>query len=440
MRDIRPHRNTGGSQPPPEPPQAHRPQPRLRGQSVPVTAIHVPTAKVPQRTHEMESSPGSARHARLGGREKIIALVFLGLVILAAGLAAFVFLPTANVSLVLRTSPLLVEEELTIQEDGAPNSTSIDGRFFSEEIAISETYHVSGRKTVGEKATGTVDLINKSFDTQSLKEHSRLANADGKIFYITRGVTLPAAQATAPVRVPVAVEAAEAGDEYNGVTGRLDFVALDEAARTFIFAEVSVAPAGGSGEQVAVVTADDISAAREAAAASAQTILAETVQAKIPSHWKLLGDGAHNKVLTFTANGAEGDELQTLDYTAQIQSRVIAYDESAVVEKIQSSLQAHVAAENILFPGPVSYDIVTPAIEDGATEVTIKVRTTHKTVPRVSIPSIRETLAGKSVEDAHAYVGGIPGVRSATIELTPRWLQSIPRIERRITVELLPEQ
>ncbi|MEK7556569.1 MAG: hypothetical protein AAB538_01185, partial [Patescibacteria group bacterium] len=96
--------------------RASVPSKALRGSQVPVTNVHVPAepsrplfAKAPLR----EKKPKT--RIRLGSKERAAVLVLLLIVVVVVLLSAAIFLPRADVKLILRTAPLLVDEDLIVR-------------------------------------------------------------------------------------------------------------------------------------------------------------------------------------------------------------------------------------------------------------------------------------------------------------------------------------
>lgn len=410
---------------------------RLAGQKVPVTNIHAPRAGVQTHSdadHEPARKRTRAATVRVGGSERRLLLAFFGLVVLASGLAAWLFLPTAAVVLHLRTAPLLVDQELTLgtSSEGVP---AIPGTVLLREVAITGSSKVEHTETIGAKAAGAVTIVNRSSGEQKIKESSRLTTKGGRIFFMQQAAFVPPNG-----RVTVPVEAAEAGAEGNLEAQRLDFAALDAASQQILFAEVTDSLSGGSGEIVSVVSDDDIVRAKQAAGGAARTQVESDMRGELPEGWALLEESWTGELKAFEATPAVGEASPEISYTAKVNVRVMGFEQQQLRDRLRSALEERLDEAYMLFPGPISYTKSVRDVDWERAAAVISVRVTHTTIPRLSLDTLREKLAGRSAAEAQSYLEGLPGVRSAEINVWPFWVRSVPQIGRRISLQLEPER
>jgi hypothetical protein len=436
MRDIRL---------PPEPPLPPR---KLTGSSVPVSTSSVPEPIVSRRPLGAAQSPKrQARSAvaapRLGQRERALVGGFLLLLVIAGALAAILFLPSASIKLVLRTAPLLVDEKITIAASGAPAATgtsSLPGSMYFRELEIDGSSPVTSTEVIGKKARGTVQLINRTFDEQKIVDKSRLVTKDGELFYIQTSVTIPPATGGSLSSVLVEVEAAEAGEGGNIDPQRLDFAALPPASQALVYAEAKTNITGGSGETVPIVKAEDIAAARESAGVAARSKIEPDVRGELPGGWSLLDESWSAEILSFDTPVAEGAREAAIPYKARVKLRVLGYETQSLEEHLRQTLEANIDEEYALFPGAISFTTAVDNVNWDTGEATIAARVTHTTIADLSLPTLREKLAGRSEAEARQYLENLPGVSSVSLDLSPFWVNSIPRIQKRINLDLTPER
>lgn len=379
--------------------------------------------------------PPQQRHWRVGRRERAI---MLGLVVLAAvtgGLAAIIFLPTAQIELVLRTAPLLVDETLTLRAEGSGENV-VPGTAFFREVQVTGSEPVTGQEIIGKKARGTAAIVNRTTEEQKIREQSRLVTEEGRLFYMQRAVTLP----PGPSSVNVEVEADVAGAEGNIKPQKLYFAALPESDRPLLYAEVPQTLAGGSGEAVQVVTDKDLESARAGAGQLARQQVEEDIAEELPEGWKILTESWSMDVQTFDTTVAAGSREPTIPYTARVMVRVMGYEEKALEEHLRQALEERMDKEYSLFPGPLSFSTTMANANWEAGEAELLVRVTHTTIPNLHLPTLRGKILGQSTVDAKKYLEGLPGVRSVKILTWPFWVTKIPRIEDRIKLDFQSER
>ena len=382
----------------------------------------------------------AGKPVRLGSRERLIIIVLILLVIVIGGLAAFIFLPKTDIRLVLRTAPLLVDETISIEAGDSSNPNAVPGTSFFREIEVVGSAPVTSTEVIGEKATGTVVLINRTFDEQDIKEQSRLVTDDGILFYMQQAVTIPAAEGSTLGSATVTVEAAEAGPEGNIGEQRLNFAALDESSQSIVYGEVREPLTGGAGNLVTVVKEPDLETARTVAGEQARSEVEQDIRSELPKDWIILDESWQSEIADFATDAQVDQRTDIIPYTARATVRVIGYEAKALEDVLRASLESRVEDEFMLFPGPISFTNTVDEVNWETGTATISTRVTHSTIPDLSLETLKAKLSGRSEDEASQYLQGLPGVRAVNITLWPFWATSIPRIDARINLDLEPER
>lgn len=468
MRDIVPN-PMKSRQPRPEPEddfdEASLPpvKPKFAGSHVPVTKVHVDRHKVASRGARVERA---SKHAalpiaeeiparplfakpepkakksttmRVGQKERLLVASLFGLILIAVVIAGLIFLPSAKIDLTLRTAPLLVDERFILTTQPTVDANSLPGTGFSREVEVTGTAPVVSREVIGTKATGTVEIVNRTTDEQKIRERSRLETKDGALFYMIGSAIVPAAEGGVPARKSVQVEAAEAGPQGNIAPQRLNFVALDKSAQSLVYAENPQAIGGGSGDEVAVVKESDIEAARKAAGEEARAKAEQEIRAELPKGWVILEESWQNEPKDFQTQAAVNAKQDTIPYTGRLLVRVLGYEETTFQNALMKALNTKLDQDFMLFPGKISFTSAVEATDWEKGEATIAVRITHMTIPNFSVETLRDKLAGRKADEAIKYLQGLKGVQKATVETWPFWVSSIPTIDKRVSIELHSE-
>lgn len=428
---------------------------RFAGSKVPVTNVHVPKQSLPEKRRAsvpevIEERPLFANvditkkaprkkkriSMRLGKKERTLLLSLLGVVVLTAGIAAFIFLPKAAIGLTIKTAPLLIDQKFTIATNIAALPNAIPGNVFSQKIDLQGSSPVTSTEVVGTKAKGSVQLINKTFDEQKIKERSRLLTKDGVLFYMLGSATIPAASSSGVSSVTVQVEAAESGEQGNIAPQKLNFAALDASAQTVVYGQNTVAITGGTGQQVKVIKEADMEAAKAAVTAQAKAQVMGTAQSQLQKGWSLLDESWDTKLDVFTPTGKVGDRVENIPYTATGTVRVMAFKNDTLMSVLENALKTELNKDYMLFPGPISYTKSVDKVDWDKGQVDITTRVTHTTIPTFSLDTLKDKLAGRSKTEAINYLQGLPGVQNATIDTWPFWVQSVPEIQKRIDIKL----
>lgn len=354
--------------------------------------------------------------------------------LITGGLAAIIFLPTTDIQLVLRTAPLLVDENLTLRAQGEGEGV-IPGTAFFREVQVEGSQGSSGQEVIGVKTRGTVEIVNRTTQEQKIKEKSRLVTDDGTLFYMQKAAILP----SGPSRVAVEVEADVAGEAGNIKPQKLYFAALDEGVRPLLYAEAPQLT-GGSGETVQVITEKDIESARTSAGQTARQQVEPDILNELPKGWKILGESWTYEIAAFDTKAEVGQREAAIPYTARVLVRVMGYEEEALANHLRGALEKRMDKEFILFPGPLSFVSTVKNVNWEAGEAELSARVTHTTIPNIQIPTLRGKILGQAIPEAKLYLEGLPGVRSADIKAWPFWVNSIPRIESRVKLDFQSER
>lgn len=405
----------------------------LRGSAVPVTTIHVPRTAKQRAGHERW-------RVRLGHRERKLLLSLFGLLLFVILGAALLFLPAASIRLVLRTAPLLVDESLQLRAGSSSDSHTVPATVFFRELQITGEAPVNSRQMIGTKTAGDVDIVNTATTEQKIKEGSRLVTREGTLFFMKTHAIVPGASSGGPGRASVLVEAAEPGAAGNIEPQRLNFAALDEASQSIVYAEAGHALSGGSGQEVGIVQESDLEAARAAAREAARQQVEAAIRGELTPGWVLLEESWTTELLTFDTSVQIGEQRPVIPYTSRVVVRAIGFAEATVEEALRAALMARLDDEYDLFPGPLSYTKTIDRVDWERGEADITARVTHTTIPNLSLDTLQEKLAGRTRSAALEYLEGLPGVRSAEVRLRPFWVRSVPRIEKRIQIDLVPER
>jgi hypothetical protein len=453
---------------PPEPepesfetPELPPPRPRFAGSHVPVTKVHVDRQKrlstvrtpVPEAKKEAVTGPArplfakpiptasgsKATPMRVGQKERLWIAALFALILIAVVIAGLVFLPSSKIDLTLRTAPLLVDERFVLSTQSTGEANVLPGSGFSREVEVTGSAPVTSREVIGTKTTGSVEIVNRTTDEQKIRERSRLETKDGVLFYMIGHAIVPPAEGGVPSRATVQVEAAEAGPQGNIAPQRLNFVALDASAQSLVYAENVQALTGGSGSEVAVIKEADMEAARQAAGQSGRAQAEQEIRAELPKGWAMLEESWQSEIKSFDTPVKLGAQQDTIPYTGRVLVHVLGYEDAKLQDALMKALNAKLDQDFMLFPGKIAFTSAVESTDWEKGEATIGVRITHMTVPNFSVETLRDKLKGRDTEEAIKYLQGLKGVQKATVETWPFWVNSIPTIDKRVSIELHSE-
>ena len=174
------------------------------------------------------------------------------------------FAPHATVIITAKTTGVKVSETVKLTTDdtvSAKNdSIKVQKRELQKEISVE--FAATGKKNVGEKATGSVRFSNSSKNSVTIAAGTILKNNDLS-YVLSSSVIVPAAtlswdcsDRTCSGTATASVRAAEGGSQYNAASGSMS-ISVDG-----IKASLMSPTSGGTDKTATVVTASDVASAK----------------------------------------------------------------------------------------------------------------------------------------------------------------------------------
>lgn len=283
-----------------------------------------------------EVMPRSSHTAFLLHRKTLWTAVCVGVI----GVAGGIILTTVFAHLTIAITPSSFTKEIPktlLTVDTETRAVDVAGRRLpglkvTVEKTYEGTYPASGKKYVDAYATGTVTITNAlSSLPQMLIKNTRFADTNGKIFRITKNITVPGAKIEdgkiLPSSIAVDVVADKPGDAYN--IGPSDFTipGFRGTPKYSAFTGKSDSPfTGGFQGEATVATADDIHAGQEQASRELFLELKNVLEKKIPPGDEFVVlDGSRNILITNITGPKAGDAGEKIVMRASGTAEVLVF-------------------------------------------------------------------------------------------------------------------
>jgi hypothetical protein len=372
---------------------------------------------------------------RPSGRRKTVlivvaAVIGLILVILAGLAVAAVTLTTATVDLELRRQSVTGSAPVQIVTSGAAPAegvASIPGQYVTVDVTVETSAAATGVDKVGvTPATGTIQLANPTDQAVEILAGTTGTGDTGVEFTITTDTTVPAETDSAPGEAEAAVETKTLGTAANLDPGELSGV-LESGV---FFSNRLAALAGGTDQDGAVISEDDIEAARSAASEAlteaASKKFAQTFQANvlaIPSTFAINENGE-----SFDHEPGDAAESVTRRGVYSVTALTYAADEleEAVNPALGEALSGSIPEGFALDESSIRLGI--PEVlagEDTEGAITAEVPVDARAIAAMSPEqeaTLIERLEGADDDEAEAILAAEPAVESFSIDHSPGWL------------------
>lgn len=379
-------------------------------------------------------------------------LGFILLILLIGfGYVATAVLPKATVTIKTDTTDVVVDRTLTLstqQKELNTKDAIIPAVVKQFESKVSQQAEATGQKNLGEKATGTVHIINCSpvaADSYTIPAGTGISR-DGLTYITQKTVNLPlgggnsCADYGGTTSANVAVTAISGGAQYNLEPG--SFTAAKSSNGNYVASNLKISSSnaftGGTDKVVKVVSKDDIDNLKQ----KLNTTASEADKAKEDIKQKLSDAGYQPILETFAASdpqitaSAQVDEqadsvtvTQTVTYSmfGVSSSDLEKLIEAKAAEKINTNTQS------LLSNGldKAIYSLVGTPTADSAQ---IKFRAEALAGPKIDVDSLKKELAGQKSGQAETKLKSIIGVKDASVKLSPFWVVKIPSDASKVTI------
>ena len=376
---------------------------------------------------EEDESPNAPKRRKWKWAVRLVALICI-VGILAWGTGRAFGRATANLK--FKKTAWNYAETVTVSKNATKAGNNIvPGEVFTESRNLTQLFPASSRAAVSRKAQGKLLVFNSySSSPQSLVASTRFATPDGKVFRLDKALTVPGAGIKdgkiTPASVEVAVTADQPGAEYN--VGPVDKLTIPGFKGTpkydgFYGQFVGKTEGGFVGEK-AVPTEDDIKKAKERTTEILRTSLSEENIIRGKAEFTVLPDTLEFTVVKLAAN-QNTDDKGNFSVFGEARTRVVAFRKTDVEQMLAASSTAGNAA--LALTG-LAVEYKNPKPDFGKGEMKVGIAASGIVTAKFNEDEFKQAVAGKRIQDARAYVAGVPELVSANLSLWPFWLGSVP--------------
>jgi len=370
-------------------------------------------------------------------------LFFSGVsVLFLVGTVGLILLPKAEVDIVPKSVSKSKEIMFAGRTGTAPDGQEIPVRVVEYSEDVSVTVDASGpSSSSGQKATGNVVIYNTfSSSEQSLVATTRLESSDGKIFRISKGVTVPGMTSDGnPGAVEVQVVADEAGEAYN--IGPSDFTipGFKGNPKFGKFSAKSSEPmrggASGGGSGIPTVSEADLKTASE----QAERIFRDRFESELENRSEGDERFASGAISVSHSGGVSlpetGFVTASFEYRGTFTGKAFLFSEGELRRKASDLLGRETVSG-------ISYSVEDLTVEYlesdpgyGNGDYPLPVRVTALFVADVDLGSLRDDLIGRRLDDMEAVLGKHPEIER--LDISWPLPTSLPKKVRQFELNLL---
>lgn len=372
-------------------------------------------------------------------KKKLLIFGGLGAVLLVI-LFLLIARPKATISVRAETTPVDIAYEATILDSGSSNPETYVFRaeVQEENKTVTQDFTPTGKKNIGEKASGTVSMRTciASTSAPSSVPAGTTVTTGGKSYVTSESATFSLAGfGNGCVNYDtdaVSMSAQKAGASYNvsnatfSVSGRSNVSASGSAS-------------GGTDKTATVVAQADVDKATEELKKKDNEDVKKALEEGFGDDVVVLSDSFTSTVKDVKSEPAVGQEANEGKLTAQVEYTMMAVKKSDLKATNKAAIKKEMDnpdQQQVYKDGVDETEFEKIKLE--GTSGTYKVTSVGQYGPKFDTNSVAEAVANKKVGEVRSYIQDLPGVKSVEINTAPFWSRSTPgadKIEIKLVVD-----
>lgn len=414
-----------------------------------LSRVFMPPKPVDRRQPETVRAERES-HTLVGGRGKswfagfvVISVLFL------VGTGAFIFLPKAEISVV----PMSVSQDIGMEFDGKTDATAegdrvVPVRIVEKEETVTVTGQTSGSSSGnGSKASGKILIYNEyGADSQQLVATTRFQSEEGKIFRLSKGVTVPGVMERNGRREPGVVEADViadgSGSEYNIGSTIFSIPGFSGSAKAGkIYAKSKSSMSGGSsvGQSGATsVSASDLEKAKGDATEAFRRSFLDSLSNDLAQNERFIPETFDIAVVGSPSAPGVGSIAASFEYKATFHAKAFVFSEDELKDRAVAVLRKKSSIDDGFEARDVTFRYEGGTADYPTGTFRFKTNVNALFVASIDIGALREDFLGKKADEIKPILEKHPEVKNIEIELKPKGFSfAVPKDRKHVTVTVV---
>lgn len=367
------------------------------------------------------------------------------LVLIGGGIVLFVlfmvwaiwFAPHATVVITAKTTTSTVDKSVTLKQDGkvdAANNT-IKSLRQEQKKELSVDFTPTGKKKVGEKASGTMHLVRTSVSSLTLIIPAGTSFSSGDYTFVSTEPASLSGTSIGPGGViqsvaTVKVQATQVGSEYN-------LSSRSYSSNVSGFSAAGTAMSGGSSREVTVVSADDVAKAKVKLDAQKDTSLQSAVKALFPSSSIVINESYQEARSNPTPSVAVDHEASgTVQLKTTVTASMQGIDRSDMKQFLEDTLKKEIGSKkNQKIYNDGSNEVKFAQYSERNNAVQVRLTANAKIAPEIDEHKVKEQVKGRNYGDVQSSLESIEGVQDVDTKFSPFWVRTVPNNDKHISIE-----
>lgn len=404
-----------------------------------------PVEKAPTRSTpkvaEKEERTGTIKVAsnRSGKKAPWALILIVFFVISGIGFGISFLMEGADITVYPRNREPNVNDTFTAYKE--PRAGELSYEIMSLEAESERQVTASGEENVSTQATGVINIMNNTDDSERLIKNTRFESANGLIFKIKESVVIPAAADGRPGEIQAEVFSDGTGSEYNVEPGKLTIPGFKEGGFDSlyenVYAENPVAFAGGFEGPKFIVDDQELENQTSELRNELKETLLDRVAEEKPAGFVFFDDAISITYQTLPAVSS-GENLVTIKEKALLQIPI--FKDSDFASYLTAATVPVYEGNPVRIENPETLEFTyTSASSTSMNLATLdaldfKLSGKPQVVWTFDETRLKSDIVGKSKTALPTVLGGYPAIERAEAVVRPFWKRTFPDSADKINI------
>jgi len=355
------------------------------------------------------------------GKKPIVIGILAGVILFTLFFLYEYFFHTIEITVYPKVQPFEQSFDLTppLVSAETPSEFAIILRETTKEYE--DSVNTTGKRDVGEKATGIVEILNFDSDQKTLAKGTVLRKGDLEFLLdnelkVASSSGLTSEGNKVPGKQKGAVTAKEIGPEYNIAKGTI--LSVGSFSQALVVAIVDTAMSGGTKKEVQTIARIDMDKLKKTVEDKATAIDTNVLGAEVSANEQLLSDLTEVSLGKTTYSGQVGDEGKQLKIKAQSTVSYYTYDADLLKQELLSLIEKELPKDREV-EKDVAYSISEVEVNTKNKTTTLVAEVSAKTYTKFELGEIRN-------QSVRTSLAGLPAKLTASQELADVKVKSFP--------------
>jgi hypothetical protein len=378
--------------------------------------------------------------------KKTILITGIILTLFTAFFVIFFLLPKATLEIILKAERVDHSFDLEINKNVAGinfDNNILPGEQVFAEASGEKSGTATGKKDVGTKATGEINIINKTGINRTFVQGTEFS-ASGLKFVLNSATTVPAASLNElgdPVygSKTVSVTAIDTGSDYNIGATNFTIIGLSTDLSDKVLASSSKNMSGGVKKTVVVVSENDYQKVHKALLSDLKTKAENQLKIKLNNKQSYMQEALVYEEIENKSFPAIDQEANSFKVEMKIKVSVLAFNQAEYQELVKANFEQAISDQaKVLVDSDFSG--VKNKIDKNETEkkgvVEVEVSGQMWAAANMNEEDLKNSLSGKTDSEVKEYLGKYREINSFNISFSPFYVKKVPNINRNIKINL----